>query len=65
VEFMLIEILGEDFNNLFIERIVLQVDDPIMNQLSDVLHVDFDVFFFSITALDLCKISLFSNYRTR
>jgi hypothetical protein len=44
VEFLLSESLGEDVDSLFRGRTVLQVDDPIMNQLSDVMHVDLDVF---------------------
>jgi len=44
VEFMLNESLGEDVESLFRGRVVLQADDPTMNQLSDVMHVDLDVF---------------------
>jgi hypothetical protein len=45
VEFLLSEILGEDVNSLFRGRTIIQVDDPIMNQLSNVMHVDLNVFF--------------------
>jgi hypothetical protein len=44
VEFLLSEILHEDVCSLFTRGIVLQVDDPIMYQLSNVVHVDLDVF---------------------
>jgi hypothetical protein len=44
VEFLLSESLGEDVDSLFRGRTVLQVNDPVMNQLSDVMHMDLDVF---------------------
>ena len=43
MEFMLNESLGEDVESLFRGRVVLQADDPTMNQLSDVMHVKFYV----------------------
>jgi hypothetical protein len=45
VEFSLNESLGEDVDSLLKCRIVLQIDDHVMNQLSNVMHMDLDVFF--------------------
>jgi hypothetical protein len=44
VRFFVHESIHEDVNRLLKGRIVLQVDYPIMNQFSDVMHVDIDVF---------------------
>jgi hypothetical protein len=44
VELLLSKCLGEDVCSLFIGWTVLQIDDPIMYQLSDVVHMDLDVF---------------------
>jgi hypothetical protein len=41
---MLSECLGEDVDNLFRGRTILQIDDLVMNQLSNVMHMDLDVF---------------------
>jgi hypothetical protein len=41
---MLSKCLGEDVYSLFSEWTVLQIDDPVMHQLSDVMHMDLDVF---------------------
>ena len=32
--------LGEDINSLFSRRAELEVDDPLVHQISDVVHVD-------------------------
>jgi hypothetical protein len=44
VELLLSKCLGEDVCSLFDGWTVLQIDDPIMYQLSDVVHMDLDVF---------------------
>ena len=41
---LLSESLGEDVSNLLRTRIVLKIDDPIMNEFSNEVHVDLDVF---------------------
>ena len=41
---LLSERLGEDISNLLGTRIVLKIDDPIMNESSNEVHVDLDVF---------------------
>ena len=41
---LLSESLGEDINSLLRTRIVLKIDDPIMNESSNEVHVDLDVF---------------------
>jgi hypothetical protein len=45
VELLLNESLGEDVDSLFRCRTVLQINDLVMNQLFDVMHMDLDVFF--------------------
>jgi hypothetical protein len=44
VELLLSKCLGEDVCSLFSGWTVLQIDDPIMYHLSDVMHMDLDVF---------------------
>jgi hypothetical protein len=44
VELLLSKCLGEDVCSLFGGWIVLQIDDPVMYHLSDVMHMDLDVF---------------------
>jgi hypothetical protein len=44
MEFFLSESLGEDVGSLLNEREVLQIDDPIINQLSDKMHMDLNMF---------------------
>lgn len=41
---LLSESLGEDVSNLLETRTVLKIDDPIMNEFSNEVHVDLDVF---------------------
>lgn len=41
---LLSESLGEDVSNLLGTRTVLKIDDPIMNEFSNEVHVDLDVF---------------------
>ena len=41
---LLRESLGEDVSNLLGTRTVLKIDDPIMNEFSNEVHVDLDVF---------------------
>ena len=41
---MLSESLGEDISSLLGTRTVLKIDDPIMNEFSNEVHVDLDVF---------------------
>ena len=41
---LLSESLGEDINSLLGTMIVLKIDDPIMNEFSNEVHVDLDVF---------------------
>jgi hypothetical protein len=45
MEFLLSEGLGEYVDSLLGGREVLQIDDPIMNQLPDKMHLDLDMFF--------------------
>jgi hypothetical protein len=45
VKFLLSESLREDDKSLFRGRKILQVDDVVMNQLSNVMHVDLNVSF--------------------
>jgi hypothetical protein len=44
MEFFLSESLGEDVDSLLSGREVLQIDDPVMNQLPDKMHMDLDMF---------------------
>jgi hypothetical protein len=44
VELLLSKCLGEDVCSLLVDGQVLQIDDPVMYQLSDVVHMDLDVF---------------------
>lgn len=44
VKLFLNESLCEDVGNLFKSGTVLQIDDPIMDQSLDVVHVDLNVF---------------------
>jgi hypothetical protein len=44
VKLLLSESLGEDVSNLLRRGTVLKIDDPIMNQFSNEVHVDLDVF---------------------
>ena len=41
---LLSENLGEDISNLLRTRTVLKIDDPNMNEFSNEVHVDLDVF---------------------
>ena len=41
---LLNEILCEDISSLLGTRTVLKIDDPIMNDFSNEVHVDLDVF---------------------
>jgi hypothetical protein len=44
VELLHNEILGEDVDSLFKGRKILQFNDPIMDQLFDVMHMDIYMF---------------------
>jgi hypothetical protein len=54
VELMLSKCLGEDVCSLFSGWKVLQINDLVMYHLSDVMHMDLDVFG-PLSALGLCK----------
>ena len=41
---LLTESLGEDISSFLETRTVLKIDDPIMNEFSNEVHVDLDVF---------------------
>ena len=41
---LLSESLGEDISNLLETRTILKIDDPIMNEFSNEVHVNLDVF---------------------
>jgi hypothetical protein len=44
MEFFLSESLGEDVNSFHSGRAVMKIDDPVMNQIPDKIHMDINVF---------------------
>ena len=44
MKLLLSESLGEDISSLLRTRTVLKINDPIMSEFSDEVHVDLDVF---------------------
>ena len=43
-KFLLSESLGEDISSLLRTRTIMKIDDPIMNEFSNEVHVDLDMF---------------------
>jgi hypothetical protein len=48
VKLLLSESVGEDVSSLFRGRTKMQVDDPLMDYISDVVHIDLDILFLFI-----------------
>jgi hypothetical protein len=45
MEFLFSDSRGEDVDSMLVEREVLKIDDHVMNELPDKIHMDLNMFF--------------------